>query len=106
MLSQTKEEAILKAQQFDLIYAQSGYLCTIIPYAPHVGSSRQDMSGESHAINGVIESITHHPHLYMTSTSMPPHFSTTPSVSQLGYAPYFLCVASQSKATPSYTYPT
>src|SRR5713101_4720233 len=31
---QTEEEAILKAQQFDLIYAQSGYLYTIIPDAP------------------------------------------------------------------------
>ena len=93
MRSQNKEEAILKAQQFDLIYAQSGYMCTIIPYAPHVGSSRQDMSGESHAINGVIESITHHPHLYMTSTSMPPHFSTTPSVSKPRYPPDFSCIA-------------
>ena len=36
---QSKEEAILKAQQFDLIYAQSGYLYTIILDAPHAGTS-------------------------------------------------------------------
>ena len=40
------------------MYAQLGYLYTIIPDAPHAGSSRWDMSGESHADDGVIESIT------------------------------------------------
>ena len=30
---QTEEEAINKAQQYDLIYAQSGYLYTVIPNA-------------------------------------------------------------------------
>ena len=38
-LPQIEEEAILKAQHFDLIYAQSGYLYTIITNAPCVFSS-------------------------------------------------------------------
>ena len=36
---QSEEEAILKVQQFDLIYAQSGYLYTVIPNAPHPSTS-------------------------------------------------------------------
>jgi hypothetical protein len=31
---QSEEEAISKAQQFDLIYAQSCYLYTLFPYEP------------------------------------------------------------------------
>ena len=53
-LPQTEEEAILKAQQFDLIYAQAGYFYTIIHDAPHDGSSWCDMLGASHAADGVI----------------------------------------------------
>ena len=56
---QIEEEAILKAQQFDLIYAQSGYLYTIIPDAPYASTSYQDAPGESHAIDGNIGSISH-----------------------------------------------
>ena len=55
---QTQEEAILKAQQFDLIYAKSCYLYTIIPDALRSISSPQDTSRESHAIDGFIFSIT------------------------------------------------
>ena len=58
---QTKEESILMAQQFDLIYAQSGYLYTIIPDGPRVVTSCWDMPRASHAANGVIDSITQHP---------------------------------------------
>ena len=36
---QSEEEAILKSQQFDLIYAQSRYLYIVIPDAPHLGTS-------------------------------------------------------------------
>ena len=44
---QSEEEAILKAQQFDLIYAQSGYLYTIIPDAPRPSTSFRNALGES-----------------------------------------------------------
>ena len=58
---QSKEEAILKTQQFDLIYAQSGYLYTIIPDAPRAGTSYQDAPGASHAAYGIIGSVSHQP---------------------------------------------
>ena len=54
---QYKEEAILKAQQFDLIYAQPRYLYTIIPCAPYVGTSHQDALRESHVVYGIIEGV-------------------------------------------------
>jgi hypothetical protein len=37
---QSEEEAISKAQQFDLIYAQSGYLYTVLPDAPQTHTIR------------------------------------------------------------------
>ena len=55
---QSEEEAILKAQQFDLIYAQSGYLYTIIPDAPHASTYFHDTSGASHAMDGIIGSVS------------------------------------------------
>ena len=55
---QSEEEAILKAQQFDLIYAQSGYLYTIIPDAPRLSTSYRDASGASHAVDGIIGSVS------------------------------------------------
>ena len=51
---QSEEEAILKAQQFDLIYAQSGYLYTIIPDAPCGDPSQHDVPGASHIADGII----------------------------------------------------
>ena len=59
--SQSEEETILKAQQFDLIYAQSGYLDTIIPDAPHAGTSYQDAPGASHVADGIIGLVSHQP---------------------------------------------
>ena len=35
---QSEEESILKSQQFDLIYAQSGYLYMVILDAPYAGT--------------------------------------------------------------------
>jgi hypothetical protein len=43
-----EEEAINKAQQYDLIYAQSGYLYTVIPDAPRPVPFGQDKPGMSH----------------------------------------------------------
>ena len=55
---QSKEEAILKSQQFDLIYAQSGYMYTVIPDAPRLGTSYEDASGASHTADGIIGSVS------------------------------------------------
>jgi hypothetical protein len=56
---QSEEEAINKAQQFDLIYAQSGYLYTVFPDAPRPIPFGQDKPGMSHAADGLIGSMTH-----------------------------------------------
>jgi hypothetical protein len=57
---QSEEEAINKAQQFDLIYAQSGYLYTVLPDAPRPVPFGQDKPGMSHAVDGLIGTMTHH----------------------------------------------
>jgi hypothetical protein len=57
---QSEEEAINKAQQFDLIYAQSGYLYTVLPDAPRPIPFGQDKPGMSHAADGLIGTTTHH----------------------------------------------
>ena len=103
---QTKEEAILKAQQFEFIYTQSGYLYTIIPDAPRARSSWWDTPGESHATDGFIGSITQHLHLYTVSPLMSPHFINSPNVSQPKYTPEFSHALSYSISTPSYVSPT
>jgi hypothetical protein len=57
---QTEEEAISKAQQFDLIYAQSGYLYTVLPDLPKPTPFGQDKTGMSHSADGLIGATTHH----------------------------------------------
>jgi hypothetical protein len=56
---QSEEEAIKKDQQFDLIYAQSGYLYTVFPDAPRPIPFGQDKPGMSHAADGLIGSMNH-----------------------------------------------
>ena len=51
---QSEEEAILMAQQFDLIYAQSGYLYTVIPDSPRPSASYHNAQGASHVADGII----------------------------------------------------
>ena len=51
---QSEEEVILKAQQFDLIYTQSGYLYTVILYAPHPSTSYHDAPRAYDAVDGII----------------------------------------------------
>ena len=58
-MPQTKDEAILKAHHFDLIYAQSWYLYRIFLYAPHPDPFENDMSGASHVRDGVIKNLGH-----------------------------------------------
>lgn len=70
-MPQTEEEVILTAKKFDLIYAQSGYLYTVIPDAPCNRSTDLDKPRASHAADGVIRSIAHGPanHFSGASTS-------------------------------------
>ena len=78
---QSKEEAILKSQQFDLIYAQSRYLYTIITNTRHAYTFYRDASGESHVAYGIIGSVSHQPQHHPTPTAIPPQPSNTASVS-------------------------
>jgi hypothetical protein len=57
---QSEEEAISKDQNFDLIYAQFGYLYIILPDAPRPIPFGQDKPGMSHTTNGLIGTTTHH----------------------------------------------
>ena len=77
---QFEEEAILKAQQFDLIYTQSGYLYTIVPDAPHPGTSYRNALGASHAADGIIGSVSQQPQHHPTPPTVPPQLSNIASV--------------------------
>jgi hypothetical protein len=57
---QSEEEAIIKAQQYDLIYSQSGYLYTVLPDALRPVPFVQDKPGMSHVEDGLIGTTTHH----------------------------------------------
>jgi hypothetical protein len=82
---QNEYEAITKAQYFDLIYAQSRYLYTILPYAPHPLPFGQDKPGTSHTTNGLIGSMTHnHP-----QTRSLPTFWDNPYQPPYGGTPYY-----------------
>ena len=59
-------KAIQKAQHFDLIYAQSGYLYSILPDAPRHHSLETPVPGTSHDVDGLIGTVetmppTHNP---------------------------------------------
>ena len=95
---QIEEEAILKAQQFDLIYAQSGNLYTIIPDAPRVGTSYHDA-------DGIIGSVSHQPQHHLKPLAMPPQPSNTPSVSYPNQASDYERIMSQSEVRTSYAQP-
>ena len=56
-MPQTKDGAILKAQTFDLIYAQSGYLHVVLPHASWPTSSTTPKLGISHTTNELIGSM-------------------------------------------------
>jgi hypothetical protein len=81
---QSKEEAISKAQQFDLIYSQSGYLYTVLPDAPRPVPFGQDKPRMSQATNGLIGTKTHH-NLY----SQPPPMYGAPRYAQPYGGPYY-----------------
>jgi hypothetical protein len=47
-----------KAQKFDLIYSQSGYLYMVLPDAPHPLPFNQENLDASHSADGLIGAIT------------------------------------------------
>ena len=98
----SKEEAILKAQQFDLIYAHSGYLYTIIPDASHLKTSYYDAPEESHAVDDIIGLVSQQPQHRLTPPAVTPQPSNTASVSQQNQAPDYARMMFQSGATTSY----
>jgi hypothetical protein len=56
---QSEEEAISKAQQYDLIYSQLGYLYTVLPDALRLVPFGQDKPEMSHSADGLIGTTTH-----------------------------------------------
>ena len=99
---QSKEEAILKAQQFDLIYFQSGYLYTIIPNYPHPSTSYRDAPGASHAMDDIIGSISEQPQHHPTPLVITPQPSNNANVAYQNQTLDYARMMSQSRATTSY----
>ena len=99
---QSEEEAILKSQQFDMIYAQSRYLYTIIPDAPRVGTSYHNASRASHAADGIIGLVSHQPLHHPTPPALLAQPSNTVSVSYQNQTLNYVRMISQSRATTSY----
>jgi hypothetical protein len=80
---QSQEEVINKAQQFDLIYAQSSYFYTIFLDAPIPLPFVQDKPGVSHAVDGLISSMPHmnpydHPSLTYGENNYPRPYGGIP----------------------------
>jgi hypothetical protein len=57
---QSEVEAISKAQQYDLIYSQSGYLYPVLPDLPKPMPFGQDKLEMSHSADRLIGNTTHH----------------------------------------------
>jgi hypothetical protein len=57
---QSEEEAINKAQQYDLIYSQSGYLYIVLPDLPKPMPFSQDKPRMSHSADRLIGNTMHH----------------------------------------------
>jgi hypothetical protein len=74
---QSEEEAINKAQQYNLIYAYSKYLYMVLPDALRPVPFNQDKPGMSHSADGLIGTTTHHnpyiqpPPMYGTPQYLP-----------------------------------
>ena len=54
---QTKEAALQIALKYDLIYAQSGYVYTVLPDLPKPGGT--NALGESHSADGIVGTLSH-----------------------------------------------
>jgi len=95
---QNEEEAINKAQQFKLIYTQSGYLYSVIPNAYFLQYFTQDKLGAYNDVDGLIGNLTQtqlgNPLPYLGNLYGPhPSFSSfsstsiVPTPSNVGYYP-------------------
>jgi hypothetical protein len=82
---QSEEEAISKAQQYDLIYSQSGYLYTVLPDLPKPMPFGQDKLRMSHLADGFIGNTTHH----STQPQHPPMYGTPQYPSAYGVTSYY-----------------
>jgi hypothetical protein len=82
---QSEEEAINKAQQFELIYSQSGYLYTVLPDTPRPMPFGQDKPGMSHSVDGLIGTTTHH----NSHPQQPPMYGTPQYPPAYGRPPYY-----------------
>ena len=54
---QTKEAALQIALKYDLIYAQSGYVYTVLPDLPRPGGA--NAPGASHSADGIVGALSH-----------------------------------------------
>ena len=63
-----------------MIYAQSGYLYTIILDAPYVGTYYRDAPGASHAADGIIGSVSQQPQHQLTPPTVPSQPRNTANV--------------------------
>ena len=82
---QSEEEAISKAQQYNLIYSQSVYLYTVLPDAPRLIPFVQEKPRMSHSVDGLIGTTTHHnPYI-----QPPPMYGTPQYPSMYGGTPYY-----------------
>jgi hypothetical protein len=82
---QYEEETIRKSQQYDLIYAQSRYLYTVLPDIPRPVPFDQDKPGMSHSVDGLIGTTTHHnPYI-----QPPPMYGTPQHPPIYGRLPYY-----------------
>jgi hypothetical protein len=82
---QSEEEAINKAQNYDLIYSQLGYLYTVLPDLPRPMPFGQDKPGMSHSVDRLIGNTTHH----NPQTQQPPIYGTPQYLSAYGGPPYY-----------------
>jgi hypothetical protein len=105
---QSKEEAISKAQQYDLIYAQSGYLYMTLPNAPKPVPFDQYKHGMSHSADRMIGTTTHHnpyiqsPPMYGTPKH-PPMYQGPPYYPPPPYLPPYLVVSLPPMSGPAST---
>jgi hypothetical protein len=82
---QTEEATINKAQQYDLIYSQSGYLYTVLPDASISVPFGQDIPWMSHSVDGLIGTTTHqNPYI-----QPPPMYGTPQYTLMYGGTPYY-----------------
>jgi hypothetical protein len=82
---QSEEESISKAQQYDLIYSQSGCLYTVLPDLPKPVSFGKDKPSMSHSTDRLIGNTTYH----STQPKQPPMYGTPQYPSAYGGTPYY-----------------